>query len=70
MFHSRSIQYQLREGFEIIPNKIIVLTRHNKERTPHTRARELAFHGGFYGLRNFGCKTAQLSETPRESLWL
>jgi len=25
----------------------------------HACARGLAFHGGFYGLRNFGCKTAQ-----------
>ena len=25
----------------------------------HAHARELAFHGLFYGLRNFCCKTAQ-----------
>jgi hypothetical protein len=31
------------------------------------RANEHYFHGRFYGLRNFCCKTAQFCTTPRES---
>jgi hypothetical protein len=31
------------------------------------RANEHYFHGRFYGLRNFCCKTAQFCATPRES---
>src|ERR1700745_1200600 len=30
------------------------------------RARNLAFHGRFYGLRIFGCKSVQFSATRRE----
>ena len=34
--------------------------------TRNARARKDSFHGPFYGLTNFCCKTAQLSETPRK----
>jgi hypothetical protein len=31
------------------------------------RARDSIFHGRFYGLRNFGCRTSQFCATRRES---
>ena len=50
----------------------VTRTRGNGARNAQVRAREgLAFHGRFYGLRNFRCKNPQLCATRRElaSLW-
>jgi len=43
-------------------------TRYTVRQTiPRPRSNEHYFHGRFYGLRNFCCKTAQFCATRRES---